>query len=399
MQDVFAQRIIGREGPGLLDADLRAHDAELRERIGSARFLVIGGAGAIGQALVKEIVARRPRACHAVDLSENNLAELVRDVRSTFEDVTPDFRAIPIDYASLEFARFFESEPPYDYVLNLSALKHVRSEKDVYSLMRMIDTNVLNAEVLIGRVADRGGRKYFTASTDKAANPVNMMGATKSLMEYVLYAASSRLPVSTARFANVAFSDGSLLDGFRRRIEKRQPIAAPVDVRRYIITLPEAGQLCLTSCLLGNNRDTFFPKLNEREHLISFRGVVERFLKAHGYAVAECASEREAIRSVESLAAKGRWPCYFFTSDTTGEKPEEEFHTAAETLDMDRFEGIGVVVNPRMPDPARAVRFREAIQGYKAKPRWSKAEVVEIIRQAVPNLEYEDKGRNLDQRM
>ncbi|MCP3981276.1 MAG: UDP-N-acetylglucosamine 4,6-dehydratase [bacterium] len=391
--------IIGRQGPGLFDRDIREQEAELRRLCGAGRFLVIGGAGSIGQAVVKEILLRGPRACHVVDVSENNLVELVRDVRSSMTDVAEDFRTLPISFASLEFRRFVDDQPAYDYVLNLAALKHVRSEKDPFSLMRMIDTNVLDPEALLEWADSIGPKKFFAVSTDKAANPVNLMGATKSLMELVLYRASRTLPVSTARFANVAFSDGSLLHGFRQRLIKRQPLSAPRDVRRYFVTFKEAGELCLASCMLGENRDIFFPKLDEDLHLITFSEIAVRFLERAGYEAVPFPTEAEAIEAVDHLEPQRKWPCHFFDSDTTGEKPFEEFFVPGEMLDMQRFHGIGVIRNPDLPDLSRIDEFKRKIAEIKSRPTWDKAEMVEIFREALPDLEHEEKGKNLDQKM
>lgn len=391
--------IIGRQGAGLFAQDIAAHAPTLAERVGNGRFLVIGGAGSIGQAVVKQILLRSPRACHVVDLSENNLVELVRDVRSSMTNVTGDFLTLPLDFASVEFQRFVAAHGPYDYVLNLAAMKHVRSEKDPYSLMRMIRINVLDIEPLLRWAAGTSVKKYFAVSTDKAANPANLMGATKRLMELALYRVSADMPISTARFANVAFSDGSLLHGFHQRLLKHQPIAAPNDVRRYFVTFEEAGQLCLMSCMLGDNRDLFFPKLDEQVHMITFSEIAERYLKMRGYTPVPCASEAEAIRSVDKLAAEKCWPVYFFKSDTTGEKAFEEFYTADEQLDMNRFAGVGVIQNPRMPDTSALDAFRAGIAALAGQPTWKKEQFVQLFRNALPNLEHEETGKNLDQKM
>ena len=254
--------LIGRE-EALFTADVARHEAELSRIVSESRFLVIGGAGSIGQAVTREIFKRKPKTLHVVDISENNMVELVRDVRSTLGYIDGDFSTFAIDCGSLQYDALIKWAGGYDYVLNLSALKHVRSEKDPFTLMRMVDVNVLNTISTIESAKAFGAKKYFCVSTDKAANPVNMMGASKRIMEMFLMRASESLPSSTARFANVAFSDGSLLHGFNQRFAKRQPISAPKDVRRYFVTPQESGELCLMSCLLGENRDIFFPKLSE----------------------------------------------------------------------------------------------------------------------------------------
>ena len=274
--------LIGRTAP-LFTADIERHEADLAEKVAAGRFLVIGGAGSIGQAVAREIFKRNPRVLHVVDISENNMVELVRDIRSTLGYIDGDFRTFAIDCGGREFAALMAAESGYDYVLNLSALKHVRSEKDPFTLMRMIEVNVLNTIATIAQAREKGARKYFCVSTDKAANPVNMMGASKRIMEMFLMRESETLPISTARFANVAFSDGSLLHGFNQRFAKRQPISAPNDVRRYFVTPQESGELCLTSCLLGDNRDIFFPKLSEALHLTRFSDIAVRYLENLGF--------------------------------------------------------------------------------------------------------------------
>ena len=288
-------QLIGRDRE-LFGADIAAHEERLSELVASSRFLVIGGAGSIGQAVAREVFKRSPRALHVVDISENNLVELVRDIRSTLGYIDGDFRTFALDCGSREFEALMAAGGGYDYVLNLSAMKHVRSEKDPFTLMRLIEVNILNTIATVAQARERGASKYFCVSTDKAANPVNMMGASKRIMEMFLMRESQSLPISTARFANVAFSDGSLLHGFNQRFAKKQPIAAPNDVRRYFVTPKESGELCLSSCLLGENRDIFFPKLSEALHLTRFSDIAVRYLENLGYEPYECESEDEARR-------------------------------------------------------------------------------------------------------
>ena len=264
-----ALELIGRSSYLFIN-DIENVELELSQRVSESSFLVLGGAGSIGQAVTKEIFKRNPRKLHVVDISENNLVELVRDIRSSSGYIDGDFQTFALDICSLEYDAFIKADGGYDYVLNLSALKHVRSEKDPYTLMRMVDVNVFNTDKTIRQSIDSGVKKYFCVSTDKAANPVNMMGASKRIMEMFLMRRSEDIAISTARFANVAFSDGSLLHGFNQRIQKGQPIVAPNDIKRYFVTAQESGELCLMSCLLGENRDIFFPKLNESLHLITF---------------------------------------------------------------------------------------------------------------------------------
>ena len=252
--------LIGRNEP-LFKSDLAGKETELREVVNASTFLILGGAGSIGQAVAKEIFKRKPKKLHIIDHSENNMVELVRDIRSTFGYIDGDFQTFSLDIGSLEYDAFFESDGKYDYILNLSAMKHVRSEKDPFTLMRMLEVNISNTNKTLKQSQCGSTKKYFCVSTDKAANPVNMMGASKRIMEMFLMRWSLDLNISTARFANVAFSDGSLLHGFNKRLEKLQPLAVPRDIKRYFVTPEEAGQLCLMSCIFGDNRDIFFPKL------------------------------------------------------------------------------------------------------------------------------------------
>lgn len=390
--------LIGRDRQ-LFDSDIARHDAQLRESVGAARFLVIGGAGSIGQAVTREIFKRNPRVLHVVDISENNMVELVRDIRSTLGYNDADFRTFAIDCGSRAFDALMAANAGYDYVLNLSALKHVRSEKDPFTLMRLIEVNILNTISTLQAARDKGASKYFCVSTDKAANPVNMMGASKRIMEMFLMRESRHMPVSTARFANVAFSDGSLLHGFNQRFAKNQPISAPNDVRRYFVTPRESGELCLMSCMLGENRDIFFPKLSEALNLTRFSDIAVRYLRARGYEPHECATEDEARGRAAELIAQEKWPVYFFVSDTTGEKDFEEFFTEAETLDMERFDNIGVILNAPEFDPAKLDHFMSELARIRSAQPWDKPEIVALFNEMIPDFNHKETGKYLDSRM
>lgn len=390
--------LIGR-GKQLFTDDIARNDDYLSKHVTAGSFLVIGGAGSIGQAVVIETFKRNPKALHVVDISENNLVELVRSVRSSLGYIDGDFRTFALDSGTIEFDAFLKSHGTYDYVLNLSALKHVRSEKDPYTLMRMINVNILNTEKSLRQAIDGGCKKYFCVSTDKAANPVNMMGASKRIMEMFLMRRSLEIPISTARFANVAFSDGSLLHGFNQRIQKRQPLSAPRDVKRYFVTPQESGELCLMSCLLGENRDIFFPKLSEHLHLITFAEIAVKYLEQLGYEAFVCATEEEARSRVEELTPQKKWPCFFFDSDTTGEKDFEEFFTSAETLDVSRFKSIGVIKNDPVYDEKLLNYFVEEISNMKARGQWSKEELVSLFNTMIPAFGHKETGKYLDGRM
>ena len=391
-------KLIGRT-QSLLEADIASCNQEMAELVSVSRFLVIGGAGSIGQAVTREIFKRNPIALHVVDISENNMVELVRDIRSTLGYIEGDFRTFAIDCGSREFEVLMESSGGYDYVLNLSALKHVRSEKDPFTLMRLVQVNILNTIKTLKLAKQSGAKKYFCVSTDKAANPVNMMGASKRIMEMFLMRESEEMAISMARFANVAFSDGSLLHGFNQRFAKQQPISAPNDVRRYFVTPQESGELCLMSCLLGENRDIFFPKLSEQLHLTTFSDIAERYVKGLGYEAYECQTENEARDRAAELIASKRWPCYFFNSDTSGEKDFEEFFTDNEILDMDRFINLGVIKNEADFDNNLLDNFIEVINYMKGQRVWEKAPIVELFNQMIPGFDHKETGKYLDGRM
>jgi FlaA1/EpsC-like NDP-sugar epimerase len=390
--------LIGRNKP-LFEEDILLHQNELNEKISGASFLVLGGAGSIGQAVVKEIFKRKPLKLHVVDISENNMVELVRDIRSSYGYIDGDFKTFALDIGSLEYEAFLKADGKYDYVLNLSALKHVRSEKDPFTLMRMIDVNVFNTDKTLLQSIENGTKKYFCVSTDKAANPVNMMGASKRIMEMFLMRRSKDIKISTARFANVAFSDGSLLHGFNQRIQKRQPIVAPNDVKRYFVTPQESGELCLMSCIFGENRDVFFPKLSEKLHLISFADIAVKYLEQLGYEPYLCENEEEARELVKTLPDQKKWPCLFTGSDTTGEKDFEEFFTDKETLDLDRFQNLGIIKNELKLENAQLQIFEERIANFRSSKIWTKEEIVALFHKMIPDFGHKETGKYLDSKM
>lgn len=390
--------LIGRNA-ALFTQDLENNNTKLKEIVSNSNFLVIGGAGSIGQAVTKEIFKRNPKKLHVVDISENNMVELVRDIRSSFGYIDGDFQTFALDIGSIEYDAFIKNDGKYDYILNLSALKHVRSEKDPFTLMRMIDVNIFNTDKTLQQSIENGTKKYFCVSTDKAANPVNMMGASKRIMEMFVNRKSQDIQVSMARFANVAFSDGSLLHGFNQRIEKNQPIVAPNDIKRYFVTPQESGELCLMSCIFGENRDIFFPKLSENLHLISFADIAVKYLKAKGYEPYLCKNEDEARELSKTLPQQGKWPCLFTSSDTTGEKDFEEFFTDNETLDMQRFENLGIIKNDTNFNNTLLNEFEETIRGLKEKKEWSKEKIVTLFFKMIPDFGHKETGKYLDGKM
>ena len=390
--------VLGRNKEIFLE-DVALHESHLSEVIAGASFLVIGGAGSIGQAVTKEIFRRRPRKLHVVDISENNIVELVRDLRSSLGYIDGDFQTYVLDVGSCAYDAFIKSDGNYDFILNLSALKHVRSERDPYTLMRMIDVNILNTEKTLLQSIANNSSKYFCVSTDKAANPVNMMGASKRIMELFLMRRSLEIKISTARFANVAFSDGSLLHSFSLRIEKQQPIVAPHDIRRYFITPKESGELCLMSCILGENRNIFFPKTNDDLRMVSLAEIADKYIRELGYEPYLCESEDEARLLAKSLPSTGRWPCLFESSDTTGEKEFEEFFTDNEIVNLGKFKNIGIIESQPLFDSLLLDEFTNFIDERKRSLAWEKGEILSFFKKIIPEFRHFEKGKNLDGKM
>jgi FlaA1/EpsC-like NDP-sugar epimerase len=393
-----ALKLIGRDQK-LFSSDLDDYSFELNNEVANSKFLIIGGAGSIGQAVGRELFKREPKVLHIVDISENNMVEFVRDIRSSKGYGKGDFKTFAVDCGSIEYKALVENEGPYDYVFNLSALKHVRSEKDPYTLMRMTMVNIFNSIKTLNLAKEACAKKYFCVSTDKAANPVNMMGASKRIMEMFLMRESLNQEISMARFANVAFSDGSLLHGFDQRIRKRQPLSAPKDVQRYFLTPQESGELCVLSGLLGKNREIFFPKLSEKLHLTNFSDIAIRYLISLGYEPYECSSEDEARGKAKELIDRKQWPCYFFNSDTTGEKDFEEFFTDYEKLDMDRFKSVGVIENKPHYNDEKLEYFIDAIEALRRNGTWSKSDLLEVYFDLLPAFSHKEKSKYLDDRM
>ena len=379
--------------------DIISHTSELLNIVSNSRFLVLGGAGSIGQAVTKEIFKRNPLKLHVVDISENNMVELVRDIRSSYGYIDGDFKTFALDIGSEEYDAFFESDGTYDFVLNLSALKHVRSEKDPFTLMRMINVNIFNTDKTIEQSIKKGVKKYFCVSTDKAANPVNMMGASKRIMEMFVNRRSKDIDISMARFANVAFSDGSLLYGFNKRIEKKQPIVAPDDIRRYFVIPEESGELCLMSCIFGENRDVFFPKLNENLNLIKFSDIAVLYLKQKGLEPVICDTEEEARNYFNKNKTDHNWPCLFTKSDTSGEKDFEEFFTENEKLDLNKFDKLGVIKNELNYNNEKLLFFEKEILKLKRSKTWDKEKIKDIFNYVIPDFGHKETGKFLDSKM
>ena len=396
----FINQYVTKRPESMFLPDIERNRQELGDRIGGRSVLVIGGAGSIGSSFIKAILPYEPGALVVVDTNENALAELTRDLRSTRGMYIPeDYISYPMDFASPVFEKMFKKRRGFDIVCNFSAHKHVRSEKDIYSIEALLQNNVLHARLLLDLLSQYPPEEYFCVSTDKAANPVNIMGASKRIMEDVIFSYSDRFPVKTARFANVAFSNGSLPAGFLARISKLQPLSAPSDVRRYFVSPEESGQICLLSCILGENRCIFFPKLEEAQ-MMTFDAIGTELLKAHGYKVLPCGSDEEAIMRAEGLTSgSDLYPVHYAVSDTSGEKPFEEFVTETESADLDRFISLGVITGKEIPDKERIERLFQDLTVAFDKEITTKEEIIRIMKEYLPNFEHIETGKSLDSRM
>ncbi len=380
--------------------DIESNKDKMTENIEGKTVLVIGGAGSIGSSFIKALLPFKPATLVVVDTNENALAELTRDLRSTKGIYVPDdFITYPMDFASPVFEKMFRKRRGFDIVGNFSAHKHVRSEKDIYSVEALLQNNVLHAKLLLDLLCEYPPEEYFCVSTDKAANPVNIMGASKRIMEDVIFSYSDKFPVKTARFANVAFSNGSLPAGFLARLQKLQPLSAPSDVRRYFVSPEESGQICLLSCILGENRAIFFPKLEEAQ-MMAFDEIGTQLLKAHGYEILKCSSDEEAIEKAEDLKnGSNLYPVHYSVSDTSGEKPFEEFVTDTETADMDRFVSLGVITGKQIPDKDRITLLFDKLISAFDQQETTKEEIVNIMSDYLPNFEHIETGKSLDSKM
>lgn len=399
--DNFISKYVTKRPNSMFECDIENHQKELTEKIGGKSVLVIGGAGSIGSSYIKAILPFQPESLVVVDTNENALTELTRDLRSTKNMYVPDdYVTYPMDFASAVFEKMFRSRNGFDVVANFSAHKHVRSEKDIYSVEALIRNNVLHAKKLLDLLVEYPPEEYFCVSTDKAANPVNIMGASKRIMEDVIFSYSQYFPVKTARFANVAFSNGSLPAGFLARIQKLQPLSAPSDVKRFFVSPEESGQICMLACMLGNNREIFFPKLEEAQ-MMRFDSIAENLLHEYGYEVLRCESDEEAIEEAQKMSKGSKmYPVHFSVSDTSGEKSYEEFYTDSEETDMERLSSLGIVTGKDVPSKEDIDElFIKLETAFENLVDVKKEDIVKIMKEYLPNFEHIETGKSLDIKM
>ncbi len=398
-QDEFIKKYITRREESFFKKDIDANREELAEKITGKSVLVIGGAGTIGSSFIKAILPFRPAKLTVVDYSENGLTELTRDLRSAYNEFIPKhYITYPFDFGSDIFARMYRNNS-FDIVACFAAHKHVRSEKDHLAIEAMIKNNVFNTKAILDLAMENPPEHFFSVSTDKAANPVNVMGASKKLMEKVLMAYTNDLKISTARFANVAFSNGSLLFGFIQRILKRQPLSSPNDVKRYFVSPIESGQLCMLACVLGDSKNIFFPKLDENQ-MMTFSTIAEHFLREIGMEPDYCESDEEArIKAANWEYGMKKYPVYFFTTDTSGEKSYEEFFTKEDRVDMNRFEALGVIKNEEVPDYKNVDDILTEFQEMFRNETVNKAAIVSLLSKHLSDFHHIETGKSLDQKM
>ena len=417
--DRFISDYVTKRPVSMFASDIEANKDVLTREIKNKKVCVIGGAGSIGSSFIKAILRFEPKSVVVVDLSENGLAELVRDVRSTYGLYVPDeFRCYTLNFADPIFERIFREEKGFDIVANFSAHKHVRSEKDRYSVQALIENNDIKAKKLMDLLTVYPPKHFFCVSTDKAANPVNIMGASKRIMEDLVMAYNKYFKVTTARFANVAFSNGSLPDGWIHRLQKRQPLAAPSDVKRYFVSPEESGQICMLACILGKPGEVFFPKLGE-DQMLTFSSICDKFVKAQGFEKDQCITDEEAKQKAANLVLDNnhsggaeansslftlhsslpKYPVVYFGSDTTGEKAYEEFYVSGEKVDMQRFLSLGVVEQTTRHNISEVNAFFDKLESIFQEDGFTKSQVVDAIKEFIPNFQHEEKMKNLDAKM
>jgi len=395
----FINTHITKRDVSMFQSDIDNFKTQLTSEIASKSVLVIGGAGTIGSSFIKALLKFKPAKLIVVDTNENGLTELTRDLRSEQGQYIPStFLTYPMNFGDSVFEKMFLKHAPFDIVANFAAHKHVRSEKDQFSIEAMITNNVFKANSFLDLLLKHKPKHFFCVSTDKAANPVNVMGASKKLMEELILSYTDQIKITTARFANVAFSNGSLLAGYIDRIFKKQPISCPEDVKRFFVSPEESGQICLLACVLGTSGDIFFPKL-ESHTMINFKDITLNFFKTMGVKVSQCDSDEEARQGMEVCSKENTYPVYFFKSDTSGEKLYEEFYTKDDTLELDKFESLGVIENTSRPSKLNIQQCMFSLQTLMNEPNYSKASIIAVMKEFIPDFDHIETGKNLDQKM
>ena len=395
----FIKTHITKRDKSLFENDINQYQDQLTANIKGKSVLVIGGAGTIGSSYIKAILNFEPARLYVVDTNENGLTELTRDLRSKHGQYIPeDYKTYPMNFGDEVFRKMFVNEGPFHIVANFAAHKHVRSEKDHYSIEAMIDNNVFKAKEFLDLLVTYKPEHFFCVSTDKAANPVNVMGASKKLMEEVIMAYSSDIKITTARFANVAFSNGSLLDGYIQRLFKKQPISCPSDVKRFFVSPEESGQICMLACILGASGQIYFPKLEE-DQMVNFKDITLDFFKEMAIPVVECISDDDARNKATSMSIEDPHPVYFFTSDTSGEKLYEEFYTDTDEVDMIKYEGMGVIKNAVKPSKTQIENCINELQMLMQSDAYDKSAIVSLMKKHLPDFEHIETGKSLDQKM
>lgn len=388
-----------KRSESLFEQDLKSNHAKLEYEIKNKKLLVIGGAGTIGSSFIKAALKFKPFKLVVVDINENGLTELVRDLRSVEGQYIPEeFVTYPLSFDSPVFRKLFIAHGPFDIVANFAAHKHVRSEKDIYSIEALIENNLVKAKGLLDLLVEYPPKHFFCVSTDKAANPVNIMGASKKLMEELILSYGDKLKVTTARFANVAFSNGSLLEGFLKRIEKEQPLSCPSDVKRFFVSPQESGEICLIACILGKNKEIFFPKLDMDKDLIKFADIFPELLKKFGFDPLIFDTEEEARRNV-NLIKNGKYPVYIFETNTSGEKLYEEFYTDNEDFNLNNFHALGVISKESSCEIKQFDDIFKELYTLLSNPSIQKGDIVSWFKKYIPEFEHIETGLGLDKKM
>lgn len=399
IKDFISKHVTKRKG-SMFSIDIENNKVTLLKEVKGKRVLVIGGAGTIGSSYIKALLRFNPKSLVVVDINENGLTELTRDIRSNDEFTVPeDYITYPMSYSDDVFFKMFKDRKGFDIVANFSAHKHVRSEKDRFSVEALINNNVINAKKLLDLLVEYPPRHFFCVSTDKAANPVNIMGGSKKIMEDLIMGYSNSYKVTTARFANVAFSNGSLPAGFIERISKSQPISAPTDVTRYFVSPEESGQICLLACVLGNTGEIYFPKLKQ-EQMMTFSSIAKQFLNENGFDIDECTSEKEVLKKAKKLNLNSKkYPVFFSGSNTTGEKAYEEFYTDEEKVFLDKYKSLGVVKIEKFRAKSEIEKlFKDFVFSF-SKENTTKEDITKIMKEFLVNFNHKEEGKNLDSKM